>query len=142
MNSWNEIAVYCAITVVIIIVACAAMILMASAKRRGRETLRYIGILAADTGLFISMLFFLTGHPDSYRFDNRYVYSHNISSVIERYGEYDLGSYNEGSAGRIAYYIYTDNGPIMPDHLKHYYYIVFDEKGEVTDIYDAAQPGG
>lgn len=35
----------------------------------------------------------------------------------------------------------TDNGPIMPDHLKHYY-IEYDEWGVIYNVYASCQPGG
>ncbi len=41
-----------------------------------------------------------------------------------------------------TYYIYTDNGPIMPDHLKHYYYMEYDEWGVIYNVYEGCQPGG
>ena len=42
----------------------------------------------------------------------------------------------------VYYYIYTDNGPIMSDHMKHYYYMEYDENGIVYNIYDGLPPGG
>lgn len=30
----------------------------------------------------------------------------------------------------------------MPDHLKHYYYIEYDEWGVVYNVHDSSQPGG
>ena len=45
-------------------------------------------------------------------------------------------------AGKAAYYIYTDEGPIMPDHLKHYYYMEYDVRGVIYNVYEECQPGG
>lgn len=30
----------------------------------------------------------------------------------------------------------------MPDHLEHYYYVEYDEQGNVKEIYDGTKPGG
>ncbi len=62
--------------------------------------------------------------------------------VREKYGDFDLGIVESDKSGKVAYYIYTDNGPIMPDYLKHYYYIKYDECGVVYSIYEGCQPGG
>ncbi|MBQ8966415.1 hypothetical protein [Ruminococcus sp.] len=142
MNDWTEITVYMILTICIITIACVSLILLRSARRNGKSVLRYVGFLGADTGLFILMLYFFSTHPISYKFNNNYVYSHDIKTVIERYGDFDTGHISESGSGVIGYYIYTDDGPIMPDHMKHYYWIKFDANGTVTDIYDAVQKGG
>ena len=66
----------------------------------------------------------------------------NINTVQQKYGDFDLGTVENQKEGTAAYYIYTDNGPIMPDHLKHYYYIQYDVWGVVYRVYDGCQPGG
>jgi len=66
----------------------------------------------------------------------------NIYTVEQKYGEFDLGKIKDNAKGRVAYYIYTDNGPIMPDHLDHYYYMEYDERGVIYNVYDGVQPGG
>ena len=62
--------------------------------------------------------------------------------IEQKYGAFDLGEVRENEKGRVAYYIYTDNGPIMPDHMEHYYYMEYDEKGDIYNVYDACAPGG
>lgn len=66
----------------------------------------------------------------------------DIYKVQEKYGAFDIGKINDGQKGRVGYYIYTDNGPIMPDHLPHYYYIEYDEWGKVYKVYDTCALGG
>ena len=53
-----------------------------------------------------------------------------------------MNKYIYGKSGRVAYYIYRDDGWIMPDHLPHYYYIEYDENGLATKVYDGVAPGG
>lgn len=62
--------------------------------------------------------------------------------IEQEYGEFDLGEIQENQKGKVAYYIYTDDGPIMPDHLEHYYYMEYDGWGVIYDVYDACAPGG
>lgn len=62
--------------------------------------------------------------------------------IQQKYGAFDLGEVRENEKGRVAYYIYTDNGPIMPDHLEHYYYMEYDENGVIYNVYDAVTLGG
>ena len=61
---------------------------------------------------------------------------------MSKYGAFDRGTVQEGKSGKVGYYIYTDNGPIMPDHMKHYYWIYFDESGIVYKVEDNLPPGG
>ena len=42
----------------------------------------------------------------------------------------------------MEYYIDTDSGPVMPDHLPYYYYIYYDEKGMVYKVESRAAEGG
>ena len=92
-------------------------------------------VIAICFVVIIGFSIFLWTHPTHYRFNDRWIRKNNINKVQERYGDYDLGSLDEGERGYIAYYVYTDNGPIMPDHKKYYYHIKYDEQGDVTEIY-------
>lgn len=65
-----------------------------------------------------------------------------VYSVIDKYGDYDEGIVQDNKSGKIGYYIYTDNGPVMPDHLKYYYWIYYDENGKVYKVEEHCQPGG
>ena len=65
-----------------------------------------------------------------------------IYEVEEKYGDFDLGEIIKNQKGSVGYYIYTDNGPIMPDHLEHFYYMEYDEDGIIYKVYDSCSPGG
>ena len=60
----------------------------------------------------------------------------------KRYGEPDINMYTPGRGGSLWYYIYTDEGPIMPDHLEHFYRIGIDENGRAAEISDTVRKGG
>lgn len=57
--------------------------------------------------------------------------------IKSKYGDFDFGEYKANILGKVGYYIYTDNGPIMPEHLKHYYFIEYNKEGIVTNVFDA-----
>lgn len=80
---------------------------------------------------------FMASHETYYKYNDWYVLGNDIDTIRETYDEFDI--YQEGKAG---YYIYTDNGPVMPDHLEHYYYMYYDENGIIYDVDESAQPGG
>ncbi len=93
----------------------------------------------------IAGILFLASHPTDYHYNDWWVIGRHMKEIEERYGAFDLGTYQSGCAGRVGYYIYTDHGSLFsidPDHLKHYYYIEYDETGTATRVYDSGQPGG
>ena len=63
-------------------------------------------------------------HLDVYKrqYNDWWVQGRTISQVEARYGPFDISR-----NGVLGYYIYTDNGPIMPDHLPHYYYLEYED---------------
>ena len=66
----------------------------------------------------------------------------DISTVVQKYGDFDIGAVHEGGKGKVGYYLYTDTGPIMPDYLPHFYYIHYDENGIVYQVEKGGAPGG
>lgn len=81
-------------------------------------------------------------HSTYYKYNDWSILQNSIYEVEEKYGDFDLGQIRENQKGSVGYYIYTDNGPIMPDHLDHFYYMQYDENGIVYSVYDGCQPGG
>ena len=92
--------------------------------------------------LLAVIILYSSSHGTYYKYNDWDILQSNIHMIEEKYGEFDLGEIKEGEKGRVAYYIYTDNGPIMPDHLKHYYYMAYDEWGVVYSVSDECRPGG
>lgn len=92
--------------------------------------------------LLIVSILYASSHSTYYKYNDWVILESNIHMIEEKYGEFDLGEIKEGVKGRVAYYIYTDNGPIMPDHLKHYYYMEYDEWGMIYNVSNECQPGG
>jgi hypothetical protein len=93
----------------------------------------------------IACILFHASHPTDYHYNDWWVIGRHMEEIEERYGAPDLGAYRNGSTGRVGYYIYTDHGSLFridPDHLRHYYYIEYDESGTATRVYDSGQPGG
>lgn len=103
--------------------------------------LRFISLVLSMVYLTVAILF-TSSHGTYVRFNDWWVSWSGMDKVIERYGEPDIGEYTSGKSGRAGYYIYTDDGPIMPDHLEHFYYIEYDAEGNVTEVSDGVRPGG
>ncbi|MBE6976353.1 MAG: hypothetical protein E7439_04050 [Ruminococcaceae bacterium] len=92
--------------------------------------------------LFGASALFCVSHSTYYRYNDWEILNNSVYEVQEKYGDFDLGKISEGHSGTVAYYIYKDDGPIMPDHLDHYYYMEYDENGIIYKVYDGCAPGG
>lgn len=142
MNLWYLIGIYFMLFLIALVAtmgSIAAMIIFYKKKRQVKTPLMSFVISVL---VLISVIIFVSSHSTYYRYNDWWILQNNIYNVLERYGEFDLGTFTEGESGCVGYYIYTDNGPIMPDHLKHYYYIKYDEFGVIYEVYDGCQPGG
>lgn len=118
------------------------IVMLISAKEHHKAT-RTIGLLLSlDVILFAYSLIFVLSHSTYYKYNDWAILNSDINSVIEKYGVFDVGSIQEGKAGSVGYYIYTDNVWIMPDHMDHYYWIYFGEDGTVYSVEDSLPPGG
>lgn len=109
-------------------------------KKKNRKAV--IIALCIHLVLLTVSILYASSHSTYHKYNDWVILQSDIHVIEEKYGEFDLGEIKEGEKGRVAYYIYTDNGPIMPDYLKHYYYMEYDERGMIYDVYDECQPGG
>ncbi|MCM1132796.1 MAG: hypothetical protein NC340_04925 [Ruminococcus flavefaciens] len=123
-------------------VAVCAVVGIAVNRKKKKSITKTVTVLVSSMALFAVSAFFASSHKTYYKYNDFTISRSNIAEIIEKYGEFDIGNYHKGSSGRAGYYIYTDNGPVMPDHLPHYYYIEYDETGAVTKIFDGLAPGG
>ena len=89
-----------------------------------------------------AVLLFTNSHATYYRFNDWDVSGSTVQDIVKRYGEPDINMYTPGRGGSLWYYIYTDEGPIMPDHLEHFYRIGIDENGRAAEISDTVRKGG
>ncbi len=118
------------------------IVMLISAKIHHKAT-RIIGLLLSlDIILFAYSLIFALSHSTYYKYNDWAILNSDINSVVNKYGVFDMGAIQEGKSGRVGYYIYTDNVWIMPDHMKHYYWIYYDESGTVYSVEDSLPPGG
>lgn len=101
-----------------------------------------IFLLVTNIFLFMLVQLFFLSHATYYKFNDWFVLHSNIKVIVDKYGKFDAGFLQDGESGMIGYYIYTDNGPIMPDYQKHYYFIYFDENGDVYKVMDTIGFGG
>ena len=122
------------------IILCVISFITKLIRKKNRKAV-IIAVCIHFVLLIVSILY-ASSHSTYYKYNDWVILESNIHMIEEKYGEFDLGEIKEGVKGRVAYYIYTDNGPIMPDHLKHYYYMEYDEWGMIYNVSNECQPGG
>ena len=140
MNSWYAEIIEILVILILVIFFIIFLVMLIKAKRNNKNTKSKIIFLSVDIILLACSL--LLSHPTYYKFNDWFILKSDIKSVVLEYGQYDLGSIEDGKSGKIGYYIYTDNSTIMPDHLKHYYWIYNYENGMVEKVEESLQPGG
>lgn len=142
MNVWYMLLIYAGAILLVLVFLAVSVAAMMNAVVKQKAVGKRLALLIAAVVLAGVVLLFTSSHKTYYRFNDWLIKSGTASDVIERFGKPDIGTYAEGEPGRIGYYIYTDNGPVMPDHLEHFYFIAFDEQGKVTEVSDSIRPGG
>lgn len=142
MGSWLPELVQLGLLLIFLISFIVLLIALIVRKFKKKKIIKTVCLLVIDTILFALVLIFHLSHSTYYKFNDWYVLNSDINSVVEKYGPFDKGELHEGKEGKIGYYIYTDNGPIMPDHAPHYYWISFDEFGNVYDVNESLPAGG
>lgn len=142
MNQWYyDIAILMILLVMIVgIIVCVVSIIVQTIRKRSKKS--FIISIAVDLTLLVVTLLHYSSHSTYYKFNDWVILQSNIYDIEQKYGSFDLGEMEVNQKGEVAYYIYTDNGPIMPDYLKHYYYIEYDERGAVYNVYNSCQRGG
>lgn len=142
MDPWTILFLQLAIFAVLIPGTIVSIIFLI--KRILRKEKKYSVIISFVINIvFLTVLYvFSCSRGTYYKYNDWSIIGKDIHAIEQKYGEFDLGQIKDQQSGTVAYYIYTDNGIIMPDHLKHYYYIEYNETGIVYKVYDACQPGG
>lgn len=142
MNQWYfDIGMLLILFLLIVgIVICAILFIVQ--KIRKRNKMFAVLSLIINFSLFVLTVLYASSHSTYYKYNDWAILRSNIYMVEQKYGKFDLGEIKQNQRGTVAYYIYTDNGPIMPDHMEHYYYMEYDEKGDIYNVYDACAPGG
>ncbi len=142
MNQWYFTIGILFILFMLILGIIIGIILFVVQKVRKHNNKTIVVSMCINFALLVAVILYALSHSTYYRYNDWFILQSNIHMVEQKYGEFDLGEIKENEKGKVAYYIYTDNGPIMPDHLKHYYYIEYDEWGVIYNVYDSCQPGG
>lgn len=142
MNPWIIDFCYLVLWLCFVIVGIASVVLLIVRKRKKKSIKSTVISLVISIFLLAVLILFIASHSTYYKYNDWAILQSNIRVVEEKYGDFDLGTIRDNQAGKVAYYIYTDNGLIMPDHLKHYYYMEYDEWGVIYKVYESCQPGG
>ena len=119
-----------------------SVILLIVRKIRKYKRKSVIISISVNFVLIAITVLYTISHSTYYKYNDWSILQNSIYEVEEKYGDFDLGQIRENQKGSVGYYIYTDNIPIMPDHLDHFYYMQYDENGIVYNVYDGCQPGG
>ena len=142
MNQWYFIIGIMCLMMVLVSGILFCLILFVIKKIRKRNSKKVFISMGINILMLVAIVLYAVSHSTYYKYNDWAILQSNIYEVEQKYGAFDLGKIQDNKKGTVAYYIYTDNGPIMPDHLKHYYYIEYDVCGIVYKVYDACQPGG
>lgn len=142
MNTWYFLFGITCLLLFLTVGLLICIILFVKHRIKKQNSKVIIASTPVDAILLLMTILYASSHSTYYKYNDWTILQNNVNMVEQKYGEFDLGEVRYGEKGKIAYYIYTDNGPIMPDHLKHYYYMEYDEKGIIYHVYDGCQPGG
>ena len=142
MNPWVIDFCYLVLLLCFLIVGIASVVLIIVRKHKKKNIKPTVMSLVISIFLLVVLILFIISHSTYYKYNDWVILQSNINVVQQKYGDFDLGTIRDNQAGKVAYYIYTDNGPIMPDHLKHYYYMEYDEWGVIYKVYESCQSGG
>lgn len=144
MNPWYISAIEVCIFLMLFICFIVFLVkfIKAISKKKHKHIKALSVLLSIDVILFAFSLVFILSHPTYYKYNDWEIIGSHISNVQNRYGKFDVGTVRTGHQGEVGYYIYTDDGPIMPDHLPHYYYIHYDENGVVDSVKESVSVGG
>ncbi len=142
MNTWYFLFGITCLLLFLTVGLFICIILFVKHRIKKQNSKVIIASTLVDAILLLIIILYTSSHSTYYKYNDWTILQNNVNMVEQKYGEFDLGEVRYGEKGKVAYYIYTDNGPIMPDHLKHYYYIEYDEKGIIYHVYDGCQPGG
>lgn len=142
MNSWYVSVAEFEVFFVLSIVFLVLMIKIIRAKKSHRKIIGKVLLLVCDVAAFAGVMVYSLSHATYYKYNDWVMLKSNVSKVVDKYGTPDLGSVKKGEKGKIAYYIYKDDGPVMPDHMEHFYFIHYDEDGNIYRVEDSVKPGG
>ena len=141
LNPWFILFGHLLFAYIFLIGVIVSVILIIRGKLK-KESIRSSVIFLVSINLLLGMfILFDASHPTCYKYNDWLVLGSNIRTVQKRYGDFDRGEVTDNKAGCVAYYLYTDNGPIMPDYLPHYYYMRYDETGKIYEVYESVPPG-
>lgn len=138
MNPWIIDFCYLVLFACLVIIGITSVVLIIVRKHKKKGTKPMAISLTISILLLLVLMVFMTSHSTYYKYNDWTVLQSNVNMLQQRYGAFDLGTISENQAGRVAYYIYTDN----KSNLKHYYCMEYDEWGVVYKVYVLNENGG
>lgn len=117
------------------------VVILFSLKNKARLKILIISVCVMLV-IFISYTLWLLSHGETHKYNDWWIVGNEVTDVAKRYGAFDIGKYEKGYSGEVAYYLFEDHGGIMPSHQSLYYYIRYDDNGIVTDVFVGGPYGG
>lgn len=82
--------------------------------RKQKRKVPPVLLFASTVALLLLFGLFCFSHPTYYQYNDVWIVGKHIRAVEEKYGTFNKGNIQEGVAGRVAYYLYKNNGPSCP----------------------------
>lgn len=142
MNPWYAAAIECTVVLIFLFSAIIIFFKRLKNKRDSRSNRTLNIVLVPLIILSGAAIAFKLSHSISCKYNDWFILGNSIDSIKDRYGNFDIRTSAKENSGTAGYYLYTDNGFIMPDHLDYYYYMKYDESGVVYQVFEGSQPGG
>ena len=87
--------------------------------------------------ILILIIIFAISHKTYFKYNDWWIIGKNINDIQKKYGKFDK------EYGKTAcYYLYTNDGPVMSDHLPYYYCMDYDENKIIKKVYKTGPLGG
>ncbi len=114
MNPWYVGITELAIISVLVIGIIICIICIIVRKHKGEKIRGYLTAFFVNAALLACTVLFVLSHGSYYKYNDWLILGSDIDTVIEKYGEYDIGCIKQGNSGKIGYYIY----PTSAIHLR------------------------
>lgn len=102
----------------------------------------FIILLTCCATVFACFTVWYCAHGETLMYNDWWVVGNDVRSVEQRYGEFDVGEYEYGYDGEVAYSLGWDRDILISDSQEKFYYIKYNKKGIVTRVYVGGPYGG
>ena len=105
MNPWYLIGIYFMLFLIALVATMGSITAMIIFYKKKRQVKTPLMSFVISVLVLIGVIIFASSHSTYYRYYDWWILQNNIYNVLERYGEFDLGTFTEGESGCGGYYI-------------------------------------